>query len=110
MKPLKSISNPLIAGTLLLTVTGLSNRVIGFFYRIFLSHTIGAEGIGIYQLIFPISAVCYALTCACIQTAVSKLIAEIQGRRSGASTKDFLLAGFLISALLSTICAVTEDG
>ena len=36
MKPLKSISNPLIAGTLLLTVTGLSSRVIGFFYRIFL--------------------------------------------------------------------------
>lgn len=52
MKPLKSISNPLIAGTLLLTVTGLSSRVIGFFYRIFLSRIIGAEGLGIYQLIF----------------------------------------------------------
>lgn len=54
MKPLKSISNPLIAGTLLLTVTGLSSRVIGFFYRIFLSRIIGAEGLGIYQLIFPV--------------------------------------------------------
>lgn len=100
-------THPIIKGTILLTSAGFISRIIGFFYRIFLSHTIGAEGIGIYQLIFPISAVCYALTCAGIQTAVSKLIAEIQGRRSGASTKDFLLAGFLISALLSTICAVT---
>ena len=63
MKPLKSISNPLIAGTLLLTVTGLSNRVIGFFYRIFLSRIIGAEGLGIYQLIFPIYMLCFSLCC-----------------------------------------------
>ena len=30
--------------------TGLASRVIGFFYRIFLSHSIGAQGLGLYQL------------------------------------------------------------
>ena len=32
-----------IKGTLILTLTGLVSRLMGFFYRIFLSHTIGAQ-------------------------------------------------------------------
>ena len=38
-------NHPLITGTLLLTLAGILSRVIGFFFRIFLSQTIGAEGI-----------------------------------------------------------------
>ena len=59
---MKKTLHPLISGTLLLTAAGLTTRLIGFFYKIFLSRTIGAEGIGIYQMIFPIYGVCYALT------------------------------------------------
>ena len=47
---MKKKKHPLIAGTLILTLTGLASRFIGFFYKIFLSRTIGAEGIGIYQM------------------------------------------------------------
>lgn len=39
--------NPLIAGTLLLTAAGFLSRILGFFYRIFLSRAVGAEGLGI---------------------------------------------------------------
>ena len=98
--------HPLIKGTLMLTLAGFISRIIGFFYRIFLSHTIGAEGLGIYQLIFPVSAVCYALTCAGIQTAVSKVTAEVHDKHSRSSSKDYLAAGFLLSLFLSVICAV----
>ena len=45
--------HPLITGTLLLTAVGFFCRILGFFYRIFLSRTIGAEGLGLYQMIFP---------------------------------------------------------
>ena len=47
------LHNPLIKGTFILTVTGLLTRFMGFFYRIFLSHTFGAVQVGLYQLIFP---------------------------------------------------------
>ncbi|GHU41075.1 stage V sporulation protein B [Clostridia bacterium] len=67
--------HPLLTGTLLLTLAGLASRVIGFFFRIFLSHTIGAEGLGIYQLIFPVLALSFSLTAAGIQTAISKFVA-----------------------------------
>ena len=56
-----------IKGTLLLTVTGLLSRLIGFFYRIFLSHTIGAHGLGIFQLVLPLQMLVMSV-CASAQT------------------------------------------
>lgn len=44
----------LVTGALLLTAAGFAGRLIGFFYKIFLSHAIGAQGLGIYQMIFPL--------------------------------------------------------
>ena len=41
----------LIKGTLILTSAGLVSRILGFFFRIFLSHTFGEEQVGLYQLI-----------------------------------------------------------
>ena len=38
-------------------VTGFITRIIGFFYRIFLSNALGARLLGIYQLIFPVYGV-----------------------------------------------------
>ena len=46
----------LIRGTAVLTVTSLSTRFMGFFYRMFLSHTFGEENVGLYQLVFPVYA------------------------------------------------------
>ena len=53
--------HPLITGTLLLTAVGFFCRILGFFYRIFLSRTIGAEGLGLYQMIFPLHGIAFAL-------------------------------------------------
>ena len=44
----------LLKGTFILTVVGILTRVMGFFYRIFLSRSFPAEEIGLYQLIFPV--------------------------------------------------------
>ncbi len=62
MKKIYSTKSTLLTGTLFLTLAGILTRIIGFFYRIFLSRTIGAEGLGIYQLIAPVTAICFAFT------------------------------------------------
>ena len=64
-----------IKGTLILTLTGLLSRVIGFFYRIYLSRLFGEEGMGIYQLLSPVLALSFSLCAAGIQTAISKYVA-----------------------------------
>lgn len=67
--------HPLITGTLLLTAVGFFCRILGFFYRIFLSRLIGAEGLGLYQMIFPIHGIAFALCAGPIQTSLSRLTA-----------------------------------
>ena len=101
---LKKLKNPVISGTLLLTAAGVLGKVIGFFYRIFLSRTIGAEGLGIYQLIFPISTICFAITVSGFSTALSKFIAEYH-EKDPSSPKRFLRTCLLYSGMLS-FCAM----
>ena len=74
----------LIASTLLLTATGFATRLLGFFYRIFLSRTIGAEGLGIFNMVHPVYGICFALCAGSIQTAISRFVAaDVQkGNRS----------------------------
>lgn len=93
-----SQKHTLIFGTMILTAAGFLTRILGFFYRIFLSRTIGAEGLGIYQMIFPIYGICFSLCAGSIQTAISRFTAA---KRTEA--RRILFVGFLISFSLSLL-------
>lgn len=98
-------NHPLVIGTLILTLTGLISRIIGFFYRIFLSRLFGEEGMGIYQLISPIMALSFSVTVAGIQTAVSKYVASETTTHDYKSSIRILLVAFGISMTLSVGCS-----
>ncbi len=97
--------HPLIFGTLLLTAAGLASRVIGFFYRIYLSRLFGEEGMGIYQLVSPVLSLSFSLTAAGYQTAISKLVAEYSAKEGQISLRP-LAAGLSISLPLSALCCL----
>ena len=90
-------------GTLLLTFAGFLSRIIGFFYRIFLSHIIGARGIGLYQLVLPLQGLVLALTTTGIQTALSRLIAGFLAVKEEKKAGDCFLYGTVISFFLSCL-------
>lgn len=98
--------HPLVLGTCILTLTGLLSRIIGFFYRIFLSQKIGAEGMGIYQLIAPVMALSFSLCSAGIQTSISKFVANEPASHDYKSSRSFLLVGFTLSTLLSILSTI----
>ena len=93
----------LIKGAAILTAAGMASRIIGFFYRIFLSKTIGAEGVGIYLLILPVHALIFSLTGSGIQTAVSRFVSyrSATGDRKGA--KEILVCALSLSAFYGGI-------
>ena len=107
---LKKITcRPLITGTFILTLTGLVSRLIGFFYRIYLSRLYGEENMGIYQLISPVIALSFSLTAAGYQTAVSKLTAELATKHADKRhplTKKPFWAALSISLPLSLLCTL----
>jgi len=101
------LKNAILKGTILLTITGLITRVLGFYYRICLADALGAEYLGIYQLVFPVYGICYTLYASGIQTAVSKLVAEENSRGnitlSSCLMRRSMLLSFGIALALSTL-------
>lgn len=91
----KLLTNATIKGTLILTFTGFLNKFIGFYYKIFLARVIGAEGIGIYQLVFPVMGIAMALCSSGFETAISKFCAK------GKKMQGYFTAGITVSVLLS---------
>lgn len=96
--------HPLITGTIWLTGAGLLSRIIGFFYRIYLSLIFGEEGMGIYQLIHPIGALAFSITSGAFQTAISKFVSgqiDPDTDRTGQKSIKPLILGASVSIPLS---------
>lgn len=96
--------NPFITGTIILTLTGLISRIIGFFYRIYLSRLFGEEGMGVYQLLNPVLALSFSVTAAGLQTAISKYVAGEISAKNPKSPFKVLMTGLIISLSLSFLC------
>jgi stage V sporulation protein B len=77
--------NSVLKGTALLTGAGLIVKILGAAYRIPLSRLIGAEGIGLYQMAYPVYLIFLSLSTAGIPIAISKVIAEqaAKGNQTG---------------------------
>lgn len=93
----------LIMGTFILTITGLLSRFLGFGQRILLNQVFGAEGVGIYQLVFPIYALFVSLTSSGIQTCISRSVASKTATGDESGAKKFLITSITLSLLLSLI-------
>ncbi len=96
-----SRKHTLLMGTAILTATGFLSRLIGFFFRMFLSHSFGEEQVGLYQLIFPIYALCFSLTAAGLETAISRCTARKVSLQKKSEAIQTLYIGLGISVAIS---------
>lgn len=93
----------LIRGALILTAAGFISRFMGFFFRIFLSHAFGEENVGLYQLVFPVYALCLSVSTSGIQTALSRTVARKISLNRPQEARSVLWSGLFITVLLSLI-------
>lgn len=96
--------HPIIAGTLILSLTSITSRVIGFFYRIYLSRMFGAENLGILQLTGPICAMVFAMTGAGMQTAISKYVSSVTVKESK-KQQAYLYYGLTFVLIIAGCCS-----
>ena len=92
----KSGLNSYTAGALLLAVAGMIAKILGAVYRIPLTNLLGAEGIGIYQLVFPIYALMLTLSSGGIPTAISRLVSEKKTLGEDTSVQKVMKASFVL--------------
>ncbi len=94
--------HPIYFGALCLTVSGLFCRFIGFYYKIFLSRTIGAKELGLYQLSLPLLGIGVALANSGVHTAISKYVAGASAT-SKEKGKGYLCTGLVLSLSLGLL-------
>lgn len=96
----------ILRGAFILTVAGFLSRIMGFFYRIFLSRIIGAEGLGLYQLIFPIFGLAMSVTAMGIQTAISHYVSGKIALGDKTGSRKVFFSGVLLSLTLSVLVSM----
>ena len=97
-------NNLMKKGATVLAVGGIVAKLLGALYRVPLTNILGAEGMGLYQLIFPVYALFMMLSTVGIPTALSRIVAE--RRVKGEPAKKYLFACMLTLVTLSTVSAI----
>ena len=92
-----------VGGAAILAAAGLIGKVIGMFYRVWLTGLITSEGMGLYGTPYSVYNFLLVVSSAGLPTAISKLVSErlVEGDRAGArqilkKTRRILLCTGLI--------------
>jgi len=81
-------------------------KLLGAFFRIPLTNIIGAEGIGLYQMVFPLYTVLLTISSGGISTAVSKAVASARARGETTNTLRILRITALSIILFAAACTL----
>lgn len=92
-----------LINTVILTVTALILRGIGMFFRVYLSNIIGAEGMGLYQLIISVYMLASTFATSGISTAVTRLCADEMVCGTKKSVFSVLKKSVKLSAILGAV-------
>ncbi len=65
-----------LQGAAILALAGVIVRIIGALYRIPLTNILGSEGVGLYQLAYPVYGLLLTLSTAGVPGAISKMVSE----------------------------------
>ena len=85
-----SKSKGVIKGALVLAISAFLSKFLGAVYRIPLTNVIKGEGLGLYQMVFPIYCILLDFAGAGVPTALSKIIAErVLRDKNGNLPKDY---------------------
>ena len=99
-----------LKGALILTVAGLLVKVIGSVNRILLSRLLGGEGIGLYQMAYPIYLLMLSVCSAGVPVAVSIIVAEKVAKNDYAEAHRIFKVTLGLMAMFGLACSLILYG
>ncbi|RDY24581.1 hypothetical protein CHF27_002775 [Romboutsia maritimum] len=93
----------LILNALILTFTTMMLGFIHMAFRVYLSNKIGAEGMGLFQLIMSINVVTSTLAISGIRITTTRLVAEELGKGNFYKIKNIVKKGIVYSLFFSIL-------
>jgi len=105
------VKQSFIHGTIILLAAGIINRILGFVPRMTLPRVISAEGIGLYQMGYPLLNILLTIITGGLPLAIAKLVSEAESAGDERAVRRILRISllFVIGAglTLSALCLWT---
>lgn len=98
-------SDKFLRGAMILTIAGLLVKVIGSVNRILLSRLLGGEGIGLYQMAYPVYLLLLSISAAGIPVAISIIVAEYLAQRDYANVRQVFRVSLRLMAVVGLVLA-----
>ena len=95
----------LLGGAGIIMLATLGAKVLGALYRIPLTNMLGAEGMGVYQSVYPVYALILSVSGGAVPMAISVLVASYSA--AGESARGVRLTLGALAAMLTTGAALT---
>src|SRR5574344_958783 len=97
------IKNNFVFGAIILLFCNLISKLIGAIYRIPLLKVLGSEGLGLYQMIFPIYALVLVIYSTGIVVSLSKFVSKETTYHNSYNIKKYMQASFVLTTFISLI-------
>ncbi|GHU71269.1 stage V sporulation protein B [Clostridia bacterium] len=96
----------MLAGFSILGAVGIICKVIGMVFRVSLSASIGAQGIGLYQAVYPTYTLLLTLSTAGLPVAISRMVAEATTTGDEPGAKKVLRTALYLIGSIGVILTV----
>ncbi|MGE5380108.1 MAG: putative polysaccharide biosynthesis protein [Methylocystaceae bacterium] len=98
--------NSFIKGAAILAAAGFISKALGALYRIPLARMIGGEGMGLYQMAYPIYTTILSLATAGVPVAISVLIARKEAQGLSGDSRRLLSLSLVLLGGVGLVLAV----
>lgn len=95
-----------LKGALILGIAGAISKILGALYRIPLARLIGDEGIGLYQMAYPIYTTILAMATAGVPVAISILVSRKETQGFTGDSKKLFKSSLLVLLVFGLILTV----
>ncbi len=101
---MKKDKNKILSNAAILGVSAFISKVLGAIYRVPLTSIIGSEGLGIYQMVFPVYVFLLELSGAGIPNGLSKLISS--EKNSVTKTRSYFITSIKFFSVLGAFASI----
>ncbi len=97
-----------LKNAVILTGTGILLRAAGMFFRIYIAGKIGAQGMGVYQLVYTVYSMAITAATAGLSVAATRLTAEITAAGRQAGVRQAMRATLTLGGVLGCTASVCQ--
>ncbi len=96
-------SQTFFGGVFVLFIGGLLAKVLGAVFRVPLTWILGTEGLGLYQLVFPVFSLLIVLASSGMPTSISKMVAERKERGDKRGVQQVFRVSLIFMAIVGAV-------